>query len=241
MTTETEITNESLSEAIEMKREEVKERFGLDDEQFNLLIRNVILDSFDKLRIRLSEDDPIFAVILAQKSVMDYYALMITNSLNNLPKQIGNAVDSRLENLSEAISVIGEAFDNELIEFKQSFRNQALDLNNQIISSFSTFIDEKIKEIKYALKSSESLDKPQVKSTGKSVIYPLILVFTLLNMAIAGLTLYSVHNGNAKKEAAYQMGLFRGFEQVRKVLPAKEADKVQTIVIEAIDKELKAQ
>lgn len=241
MTTETEITNESLSEEIEMKREEVKEHFGLDDEQFNLLIRNVILDSFDKLRIRLSEDDPVFAVILAQKSVMDYYALMITNSLNNLPKQIGNAVDSRLENLSEAISVIGEAFDNELIEFKQSFRNQALDLNNQIISSFSTFIDEKIKEIKYALKSSESLDKPQAKSTGKSILSPLILVFTLLNIAIAGLTLYSVYNGNTKKETAYQMGLFRGFEQVRKVLPAKEADKAQTIVIEAIDKELKTQ
>lgn len=240
MTTETEITNESLSEAIEMKREEVKERFELDDEQFNLLIRNVILDSFDKLRIRLSEDDPIFAVILAQKSVMDYYALMITNSLNNLPKQIGNAVDSRLEKVGETINVIGEAFDNELLEFKQSLKHQTLDLNNQIIASFSTFIEEKIKEIKYALKGSESLDKPQAKSTGKSILSPLILVFTLLNIVIAGLTLYSLHNGNTKKETAYQMGLFRGFEQVRKVLPAKEADKAQTIVIEAIDKELKA-
>lgn len=249
MTTETEHKNESLSNAIETKREEVKEQFGLNDEEFNLLIRSVILDSFDKLRIRLSADDPIFAVVLAQKNVMDYYASMITNALNSLPKQIGNAVDSRLEELSETINVIGEAFDNELSEFKKSFTDQTLELNNQIISNFSTFIDKKLIEIKTALDKtspqnqalSSQYQQFENEKANKSIFKALILIFTLFNMAIAGLTLYTVYGKNTNKDeiVAYQMGLFKGFEEVRKKLP-KEADKVQNIVIEAIDKELKA-
>lgn len=246
MTTETEHKNESLSNAIEAKREEVKEQFGLNDEEFNLLIRSVILDSFDKLRIRLSADDPIFAVVLAQKNVMDYYASMITNALNSLPKQIGNAVDSRIEELGETINVIGEAFDNELSEFKKSFSCQTLELNNQIIANFSTFIDKKLEEIKTALDKQPpqaqalSYQSTQIESekSDKSLFNTLTFMFTLLNMAIAGLTLYTVYDKDKNDVAAYQMGLFKGFEQVRKVLP-KEADKVQNIVVEAIDKELK--
>lgn len=238
-------TREELEQVIEAKREEVKDRFGLDDEQFNLLIRNVILDSFDKLRVRLSADDPIFSVILAQKSVMDYYSVMITNSLNQLPKQIGYSIDDKLEELSESVQGLGVALDNEISQFKKDFNTQALDLNNQIITSFNTFIDSKITSIKEALDSVKtgtpdlprSIEPPK---EDKSIFNALILLFTLINITVAGLTLYTVHNDKGEREEAYQMGLFKGFEQVKKTLPTKDADKVQTIIIEAIDNELKA-
>lgn len=242
MTTEIDITNEVLSESIEPKREEIKKHFELNDEQFDSMIRDVILKSFDKLRIRLTEDDPIFAVVLAQKSVMDYYATMIADSLKNISKQIENAVDSRIENIDEAINKVGENFDIELEQFKKSFNSQALELNNQIIASFSKFTDEKLHQIKTELSTIEAKRNESLESSkeNKSVFNGLMFVFLLINIAIAGLTLFSVNTGKETKETAYQIGLFNGFQQVRKVLPPKEADKVERIVIEAIDKELKA-
>ncbi|NBI13701.1 hypothetical protein GVX81_08800 [[Haemophilus] felis] len=236
---------ETLNQAIEAKKEEIKEKFALDDEQFNVLIRNVILDSFDKLRIRLSEDDPIFAVILSQKSVMDYYALMITKSLNSIPKQISYTIDDKLEQLSEGIKTLGEALDKDVSEFKTSFNNQAIDVNNQIITSFNTFIDKKMAEIKAEFSEIEAKTSPKtVESprTDKSAFNALMFFFLLVNIAIAGLTLYTVHNGKdstVRREQAYQMGLFKGFEKVRKILPSKEAEKVESTIIEAIDNELK--
>lgn len=242
MIEETTAAREELEHVIEQKREEVKNRLGLSDEQFNLLIRNVILDSFDKLRIRLSTDDPIFAVVLAQKSVMDYYSTMLTTSLNQLPKQIGYSIDGKLEELTESLQNLGSALDSEITQFKNDFNDQAIELNNQIITSFNTFIDKKIAAIKETLDgvkiektSVQHQVEPRSKNKGKLNIA--ILLFTLVNLAIAGSTLYSVHKSN--KEEAYQMGLFRGFEKVKKTLSAKDADKVQEIIVEAIDHELK--
>jgi hypothetical protein len=232
-----------LINSVEEKRKEVKEQFGLSDEEFNILVRNVILDSFDKLKIRLSTDDPIFAVIFAQKNVMDYYSIMITNSLNNVPKQIGNAIDDRLNELSENIQLVGEAFDNELTQFKKEFSTQTLELNNQIITGFNSFIDKKVTEIKNILESTNHQTKPifQAEKQGKDKfnfnIITLLLI--LLNLIITGIAFYSTNKDNMK-EKPYLIGLFKGFEQVKKELPEKEANRVQSIVIDAIDKELKS-
>ncbi|MFQ0972248.1 hypothetical protein [Gilliamella sp. BG6] len=237
--------NIDLINSVEEKREEVKEQFGLSDEEFNILIRNVILDSFDKLKIRLSADDPIFAVIFAQKNVMDYYSIMITNSLNNIPKQIGNAIDSRLNELSENIQLVGEAFDNELTEFKKEFSTQTLELNNQIIAGFNSFIDKKVTEIKNTLESTNQQTKPlfqKEKEKQSKFINIILLVLILLNLTITGIVFYSTtqNKGYIEKEKSYLTGLFKAFEQVKKELPEKEANKVQSIVIDAIDKELKS-
>ena len=238
---------EALTQAIEAKKEETKEKFDLNDEQFNLLIRNVILDSFDKLRIRLSEDDPIFAVILAQKSVMDYYALMITNSLNRLPKQIGYTIDDKLEQLSEGIQILGEALDKDISEFKNDFNNQAINTNNQIITSFNTFIDKKMAEIQAEFSKLNSVSPPinktvEAPKSDKSAFNVLILLFLLVNLVIAGLNFYMIQNDKGitkEREYAYQIGLLKGFEKVKKILPSKDAEKVEFLVIEAIDNELK--
>lgn len=227
-------------EEIEAKREEAKERFGLDDEQFNILIRNVILNSFDKLGIKLSVDDPIFAVVLAQKNVMDYYSLMITNSLNNLPKQIGNVVDAKIEDLGDTINAISEAFDNELEEFKKSFSSQTLELNNQIIINFNKFIDKKLEDIKLALTVTDTPISTKFQKSPFKVIFMTILLFTMLNFVTLGITLYLINNQKDTKIEAYQMGLFKGFEQVRKTLSKKDSDNVESIIIQSIDKELKA-
>ncbi|WP_317486340.1 hypothetical protein [Exercitatus varius] len=239
---ETGNTNKELTATIEEKRTEIKERFGISDEEFDLLIRNVILDSFDKLKVRLSVDDPIFAVVLTQKNVMDYYVTMITNALNELPKRISYTLDDRIESLGETISNISEAFDSELNSFKNDFSSQVFELNNQIVANFSTFIDKKLEEIKTALESVK-IATPTVepKKASKSPINALILAFTAINIAIAGLTLFTVHKSTSNsKEVAYQMGLFKGFEQVRKTFSPKDAERVQSIVIESIDNELKA-
>ena len=60
-----------LQTKIEDSREKTKERLSLNDEEFDQLIRNFIIDCFAKLHIKISTDDPILAVILSQKNVME--------------------------------------------------------------------------------------------------------------------------------------------------------------------------
>lgn len=236
MTTETDKVE--LTNSLDEKKEEIKERFGFSDNEFNILIRDVILDCFDKLKIRLSADDPIFAVVLSQKNVMDYYSVMITSALNNIPKQIGNAIDGNLDDFSEKIRSIGEAFDNELNEFKSGLSSQTLELNNQIITSFNRFIDEKINGIKNTLDSSKNqYSITQLPKNNK--IASVITIFSnimLMGMMLTIIYIISINNKNQEK--AYQMGLFKSFQIIEKEFDQKSSKKIESIIIDSIDKEL---
>lgn len=225
-----------LSQSIESSRDEITDRFNLTDEQFNILIKNVILDTYDKLKIRLSTDDPIFALIFSQKNVLDYYSLLITQSLNAIPTQIGNAIDDRLEQLSEKIQSIGIAFDDELNDFKNGFNAETLELNNNIITSFDKFINKKIDELNQEFKKIIIPNNQRAPIKNSQTTNKIMIFITILNLIIVCFGFIYINNN---KESSYQLGLFKGFEAVKKMLPAEQSSKVESIIIDAIDKELR--
>ena len=61
---------------------------------------------------------------------------------------------------------------------------------------------------------------------------------TIINIAVSGFILTKSKQPE-DKETAYQVGLYKGFEEVKKIAP-KEADKIQKIIISNIDNELKS-
>lgn len=233
MTAENEI---DLSQSIESNRDEITNKFNLTDEQFNLLIKNVILDTYDKLKLRLSTDDPIFALILSQKNVLDYYSLLITQSLNAIPTQIGNAIDDRLEQLNEKIHLIGIAFDDELNAFKKGFNAETLELNNNIITSFDKFINKKIDELNQEFKKIIIPNNQPMSGKNNQTTNKIMIFIAILNLII--ICCGFIYIGN-NKESSYQLGLFKGFESVKKILPAEQSSKVESIIIDAIDEELR--
>ena len=139
-----------LQTKIEDSREKTKERLSLNDEEFDQLIKNFIIDCFAKLHIKISTDDPILAVILSQKNVMEYYSTLITESLHAIPKQIGDVIDAKLqEKLDELSAGIGKALeviDDAGTEMHTAFSKSVLDLNNQVITSLDSFSNKKIEE-----------------------------------------------------------------------------------------------
>lgn len=227
-----------LANSLDEKKEEIKERFGFSDKEFNTLIKDVILDCFDKLKIRLSADDPIFAVVLSQKNVMDYYSIMITSALNNIPKQIGNAIDNNLDDFSEKIRSIGEAFDNELAEFKNGLSTQTLELNNQIITSFNKFIDEKINSIKNTLDSSNNQYSITQLPKNKKITSFITIFSHIMLMGMMLTIIYIISINNKNQERAYQMGLFKAFQVIGQEFDQKSSKKIESIIIDSIDKEL---
>ena len=78
-------TPEQIANELEEQREDIKTKLGLDDEAFDILIKDTILASYAELSIRIKPDDPIFAVILSQKKVMNYYTKIIAEALKVTP------------------------------------------------------------------------------------------------------------------------------------------------------------
>ncbi|MEX4016219.1 hypothetical protein MZA95_00650 [Haemophilus influenzae] len=53
-------TQEQIENELEEQREDIKTKLGLDDEAFDILIKETILASYAELSIRIKPDDPIF-------------------------------------------------------------------------------------------------------------------------------------------------------------------------------------
>ena len=234
-----------LQTKIEDSREKTKERLSLNDEEFDQLIRNFIIDCFAKLHIKISTDDPILAVILSQKNVMEYYSTLITESLHAIPKQIGDVIDAKLqEKLDELSAGIGKALeviDDAGTEMHTAFSKSVLDLNNQVITSLDSFSNQKIEEIKKSFESvqpQKSQAKSEVLNKSKTPLLWVLTGLTIINIAVSGFILTKSKQPE-DKETAYQVGLYKGFEEVKKIAP-KEADKIQKIIISNIDNELKS-
>ena len=229
-----------LQTKIEDSREKTKERLSLNDEEFDQLIKNFIIDCFAKLHIKISTDDPILAVILSQKNVMEYYSTLITESLHAIPKQIGDVIDAKLqEKLDELSAGIGKALeviDDAGTEMHTAFSKSVLDLNNQVITSLDSFSNKKIEEIK---KSFESVQPQKSQAKSETPLLWILTGLTIINIAVSGFILTKSKQPEKDKETAYQVGLYKGFEEVKKIAP-KEADKIQKIIISNIDNELKS-
>ena len=58
-----------------------------------------------------------------------------------------------------------------------------------------------------------------------------------MNIGLTGFIAFG-NNSDKSKEVQYQKGLIEGFQNVRKELTAKDADKVERIIIQSIDKQL---
>ena len=235
-----------LQTKIEDSREKTKERLSLNDEEFDQLIKNFIIDCFAKLHIKISTDDPILAVILSQKNVMEYYSTLITESLHAIPKQIGDVIDAKLqEKLDELSAGIGKALeviDDAGTEMHTAFSKSVLDLNNQVITSLDSFSNKKIEEIKKSFESvqpQKSQAKSEVLNKSKNPLLWILTGLIIINIAVSGFILTNSKQPEKDKETAYQVGLYKGFEEVKKIAP-KEADKIQKIIISNIDNELKS-
>ena len=50
---------------------------------------------------------------------------------------------------------------------------------------------------------------------------------------------YSNNVNNKSNEIAYQIGLYKGFETIKKEFDPKNSKKIETIIIESIDNELR--
>ncbi|MDG6896398.1 hypothetical protein [Volucribacter amazonae] len=237
---ETNVTTvEKISDEIETQREEIKAKLGLDDQAFDILIKDTIIASFAELSIRIKADDPIFAVILSQKKVMNYYTHIIAEALKATPREIGNVIDQKAEDISSLAAKIGEALDEFHTEFLTDLQSKSLEINNSIITSFDKFIDKKIEDFKNALNQAKPTT---IQTTNDKQTNIVLLVFLLiLGIINTGLVSYIafIKNNDQSKEIAYQKGLLDGFQKTRKELSAKDADKVEKIIIESIDRKLK--
>lgn len=234
---ETDVTIEKqIADEVEAQREEIKAKLGLDDEAFDILIKDTIIASFAELSVRIKADDPIFAVILSQKKVMNYYTHIIAEALKATPREIGNVIDQKAEEIGSLAAKIGEALDEFHTEFLTDLQNKSLEINNSIITSFDKFIDKKIEDFKNAVNQAKpaTIQATNDKQTN-IVLLVFLLILGIINAGLAGYIAFI----DQSKEIAYQKGLFEGFQKTRKELSAKDADKVEKIIIEAIDRKLK--
>lgn len=221
-------TPEQIANELEEQREDIKTKLGLDDEAFDLLIKDTILASYAELSIRIKPDDPIFAVILSQKKVMNYYTKIIAEALKVTPREIGNIVDQKADEFKELAATFGTLIDEFHDEFLADLQNKSLEINNSIIAAFDKFVDKKIKEIKKA----QTNDKQT-----HFIFLLLIMILAIVNIGLTGFIAFG-KSADKSKEVQYQKGLIEGFQDVRKELTAKDADKVERIIIQAIDKQL---
>lgn len=113
------------------------------------------------------------------------------------------------------------------------------EINNSIIAAFDKFVDKKIEEIKKAVSSIEA--KPAITQTNNKqthfIFLLLIMILAIVNIGLTGFIAFG-NNSDKSKEVQYQKGLIEGFQNVRKELTAKDADKVERIIIQSIDKQL---
>ena len=141
-------TQEQIENELEEQREDIKTKLGLDDEAFDILIKETILASYAELSIRIKPDDPIFAVILSQKKVMNYYTKIIAEALKVTPREIGNIIDQKADEFKELAATFGTLIEEFHDEFLADLQNKSLEINNSIIAAFDKFVDKKIEEIK---------------------------------------------------------------------------------------------
>lgn len=163
-----------------------------------------------------------------------------------IPKQIGDVIDAKLqEKLDELSAGIGKALeviDDAGTEMHTAFSKSVLDLNNQVITSLDSFSNKKIEEIKKSFESvqpQKSQAKSEVLNKSKTPLLWILTGLTIINIAVSGFILTKSKQPEKDKETAYQVGLYKGFEEVKKIAP-KEADKIQKIIISNIDNELKS-
>lgn len=243
MTTENTIieeTTESIADEIEAQREEIKAKLGLDDEAFDILIKETIIASFAELSVKIKPDDPIFAVILSQKKVMNYYTYIIAEALKATPREIGNILNEKADELKELAATLGSALDEFHTEFMNDVQSKSLEVNNSIIASFDKFIDKKIEELKNTIAQTKPATAPNNDKQTNTVLLIFLLVLAILNAGLVGFIAFGNSN-NKSAEVQYQKGLIDGFSKVRKELSAKDADKVEKIIIESIDKRLQGE
>lgn len=243
-----------LNDELESQRESIKAKLGLDDESFDILIKETILTSFSQLGAKIQPDDPIFTVVLSQKNVMRYYTKVIAEALKETPRAIGDVIDDRINNLIETAGKLGNGLDNFYDELLKGLQEKSFEINNTLIASIDKFFEKKIIELKKDIQSIE-INAPQgsnksttqteiqdttINNKPKKSIQPVLLVFAVILMLLnLGLTGYSMQNKKIEVEERYQRGLIDGFQAVRKELPAKDADKVEKIIVDSIDKRLR--
>ena len=141
-------TQEQIENELEEQREDIKTKLGLDDEAFDILIKETILASYAELSIRIKPDDPIFAVILSQKKVMNYYTKIIAEALKVTPREIGNIVDQKADEFKELAATFGTLIDEFHDEFLADLQNKSLEINNSIIAAFDKFVDKFVRNVR---------------------------------------------------------------------------------------------
>lgn len=232
------ITTESITNEIESQREEIKTKLGLDDEAFDILIKDTIIASFAELNVKIKADDPIFAVILSQKKVMNYYTHIIAEALKATPREIGNVIDQKADEIKELASTFHTYLEEFHTEFMSDVQTKSLEVNNSIIASFDKFIDKKIEELKNTISQTKPATPTNNNKQTSTVLLIFLLVLAIINVGLVGFIAFG-NNGNKSMEVLYQKGLIEGFQKTRKELSTKDADKVEKIIIESIDNQLK--
>ncbi|KGQ52985.1 hypothetical protein IO44_11430 [Gallibacterium anatis str. Avicor] len=226
---------ELIEQSIENNRAVIKERFNIDDKAFDEIIKATITDSLLKLKIRISEDDPIFAVLLSQEKVMNYYSSLISNALKDVPNDISRAIDKKLreaEDITEEMNVELKTFKSNL---EKSINEKAIELNNSIITSFDKFFDKKFEEIK---KLNVKNDSHKDKNSLRNIFIIFIGFFMLSIAAVFNYINYKTMQEFYNREMQYQRGLINGFNEIKKSFSQKESEKIEEIIINNIDKKL---
>lgn len=226
---------ELIEQSIENNRAVIKERFNIDDKAFDEIIKATITDSLLKLKIRISEDDPIFAVLLSQEKVMNYYSSLISNALKDVPNDISRAIDKKLreaEDITEEMNVELKTFKSNL---EKSINEKAIELNNSIITSFDKFFDKKFEEIK---KLNVKNDSHKDKNSLRNIFIIFIVFFMLSIAAVFNYINYKTMQEFYNREMQYQRGLINGFNEIKKSFSQKESEKIEEIIINNIDKKL---
>lgn len=232
-----------LKAALEVKKEAIKGRLNLNDKEFEILIKDSIVASYLELGLRIREDDPIFAVILSQKRVMDYYAFLIAKALENTPAQIGNAIESKVSDVKDIMNTFVEELEEFEGELIKELNSKTIENNNAIVTSFGKFIDQKTEEFKRTIESIRPPQNMEIINANQNSRLMSLLMSVLLFVSI-GLSSFSIFNSSTKPkdkdiELQYQKGLINGFSEISKNFNTKDAEKIEKIIVGNIDNQLK--
>ncbi len=228
------MTNIELKDQIESRREELKRELNITDADFDLLVKEMIVEVYARTGLRITEKDPIFAVLLTNKKIIDYNFNALNKSLEAMPEMIGDALTDSLEKLNTTGEIIGST----LQTFSDELESNLKIINLKARDDLETKLLSSVESITKELKETKQQTKPKAPLFTKiALIFTIILL--ILNMGLTGYIFKTSTPATENIEYKYNLGLLKGYNELKSTLSSKDYQKVEKTLNRAIDSELK--
>lgn len=169
------------------------------------LFEEIKLDVYQKLNYKLSDDDPIFAIVLANQKAITYFARPIVEAVESIP----GIFESSLEKIATAVEIAEATADQLISETKSNlFAISKVEIeaaHSRLKDSLAAGIDQLLAEALGRVSGEVAELERRVKSTSsqtgmkKSFILNLVLAAGLLmTIAASSSALYALYSVGAK-------------------------------------------